>query len=277
MDQTTDGGYVLAGYTNSFAAGGMDVYLIKDTSPSRHDGGVISLDAPGDTVFTDSTYSPMATIRNFGTFSETFDVIAATGVYSDTVTLTNFPSRADTQITFAPWTVPSNDTTYTITVCTEVQNDADTTNDCAVKTIFAYNPVGIEEEESVVSNPFSVFRLYQNHPNPFLHSTTIRYAIPGIRGQGSGVSGEHITSVKLVIYDITGRLVETLVNEKQAQGSYQVAWAGGTGVSPVRSGIYFYRLQISQTPLGKSPAFGTPFNKGGKGDFTQTRKMILLR
>jgi flagellar hook assembly protein FlgD len=60
-------------------------------------------------------------------------------------------------------------------------------------------------------------------------------------------------NVELVIYDITGRLVEIIVDEKKEAGVYQVEWDG----KDQPSGIYFYRLQ--------------------SGDFTTTKKLILLK
>ena len=121
-------------------------------------------------------------------------------------------------------------------------------------------PVGVEEE-SDFRFPILDFRLMQNAPNPFHSSTFIRYQIPQppfIKG-GEG----DLQDVRLVIYDITGRLVETLVNESQESGVHRVLWDG----KDQKSGIYFYRLQISQSP----------FNKGDKGDFIETKKMVLLR
>ena len=76
--------------------------------------------------------------------------------------------------------------------------------------------------------------LLQNYPNPFNPTTEIRYEITGTRGQGSGVS-----DVKLVVYDILGREVQVLVNERKAPGSYSVTWNAGDAAS----GVYIYRLQ----------------------------------
>lgn len=97
--------------------------------------------------------------------------------------------------------------------------------------------VGNEEEITEVS----AFHLNQNYPNPFNPSTNISYSIP------------QTTDVSLKIYDVTGRLVSTLVNKRQASGSYDVnlnasAWA---------SGIYFYRIVA--------------------GDFIKTRKLTLIK
>lgn len=73
------------------------------------------------------------------------------------------------------------------------------------------------------------FELSQNYPNPFNPNTTITF---GLKNSG-------YTSLK--IFDVTGREVATLVNEKLNAGSYNVNW-DATGFS---SGAYFYRLQSS--------------------------------
>ncbi|NOX64303.1 MAG: T9SS type A sorting domain-containing protein, partial [Chlorobi bacterium] len=68
----------------------------------------------------------------------------------------------------------------------------------------------------------------------------------------AGVKGE-TSNTKLIIYDILGREVATLVNEKQQAGSYEVQF----NASNLTSGIYFYRLQ--------------------SGSFAESRKMILMK
>jgi hypothetical protein len=71
------------------------------------------------------------------------------------------------------------------------------------------------------------FFLYQNCPNPFNPTTTIRYELP------------EASNVKLQVFDLTGRLVETLVDENQPAGEYLIGW----NAQNVSSGIYFYRMQ----------------------------------
>ena len=88
--------------------------------------------------------------------------------------------------------------------------------------------------------------LQQNHPNPFNPQTTIAFAIKD-RGH-----------VRLAIYDVAGRLVRTLANESRASGAHEVTWDGrGNDGRPVASGVYLYRLTA--------------------GEFSQTRKMVLLK
>jgi hypothetical protein len=85
------------------------------------------------------------------------------------------------------------------------------------------------------------FALTQNYPNPFNPSTTIKYDLP-IESR-----------VSLKVFDILGREVATLVNEDQKAGYKSTVW-NGAGLA---SGIYYYRLQA--------------------GDFTATRKLLLLK
>jgi hypothetical protein len=88
--------------------------------------------------------------------------------------------------------------------------------------------------------------LEQNRPNPFNPTTTIDYAMAR-DGQ-----------VELSIYDVAGRRVRTLVNERQRADVYRVEWDGtNDGGQRVASGVYFYRIVA--------------------GKFTQTRKMVMLK
>ncbi len=79
--------------------------------------------------------------------------------------------------------------------------------------------------------------LQQNYPNPFNPSTTIQYTVAGARGQGLGSS-----EVRIVIYDVLGREVATLVDAPQAPGTYEVRFDG----SRLASGVYYYRLTAGQ-------------------------------
>ena len=83
--------------------------------------------------------------------------------------------------------------------------------------------------------------LYQNYPNPFNPRTVVSSRLPVV------------SNVKLVIYDLLGREVAVLVNERRAAGSYQDAF-DGNGLS---SGIYIYRLTA--------------------GTFVQSRKMLMIK
>jgi hypothetical protein len=96
--------------------------------------------------------------------------------------------------------------------------------------------------------------LYQSYPNPFSQSTEIQYWVPDIRyetkdqrpeSQKSHVSGL-MSKVSLKIYDLSGRVVQTLVNEPQKPGYYRVEWDGrDTGGRKVGTGIYFCTLKVN--------------------------------
>jgi hypothetical protein len=87
----------------------------------------------------------------------------------------------------------------------------------------------------------SEYKLYQNYPNPFNSTTNIKYQITNKKW------------VILKVYDILGKEIETLVNEKQSPGTYEVAFDG----SKYSSGIYFYRLATDE--------------------FKETKKLVLLK
>ena len=90
------------------------------------------------------------------------------------------------------------------------------------------------------------FALFQNYPNPFNPVTTIRYQIP-VR--------EH---VKMRIFDINGRLVNTLIDQFQSPGRYAIRWASDNSSGQrVASGIYLVHIEA--------------------GRFTSVRKIILLK
>ncbi len=82
----------------------------------------------------------------------------------------------------------------------------------------------------IVSTIPSVYKLYQTYPNPFNPLTKIKYELktPG--------------SIKLNVYNITGREIKTVVNEKQNAGVYEADFSATEYGSSISSGVYFYSL-----------------------------------
>jgi subtilisin-like proprotein convertase family protein len=104
---------------------------------------------------------------------------------------------------------------------------------------FKYSsPIAVGNESNLLPEKFI---LYQNYPNPFNPVTVIKYSVPGN------------AYVSLVIYDLLGREIKSLVNEYQQAGTYEVSW----NASSFASGVYIYRLSSE--------------------DYSETRKMILLK
>jgi len=89
-------------------------------------------------------------------------------------------------------------------------------------------------------------KLAQNYPNPFNPSTTIKF---DLREKGP---------VTLKVYNVAGQLVRTLVDDVRDAAAYSIVWDGRNNISSdVASGIYFYKMETR--------------------DFSQTRKMVILR
>ena len=90
------------------------------------------------------------------------------------------------------------------------------------------------------------FVLYPPYPNPFNPMTILSYDLP------------EDAFVSITIYDMLGRQVKTLINDQQTAGYRSTQWnAANNAGSPVSAGIYLYMIQA--------------------GDFSQTKKMVLLK
>ncbi len=100
------------------------------------------------------------------------------------------------------------------------------------------SPIGII---NITTSVPSQYKLSQNYPNPFNPVTKIRFALP------------KSSFAKIVIYDLLGREVETLVNEQLNSGTYEVDWYA----SKYSSGVYFYKLETE--------------------GFVEIKKMVLIK
>jgi flagellar hook assembly protein FlgD len=90
------------------------------------------------------------------------------------------------------------------------------------------------------------FFLHQNYPNPFNPTTTINYDLP------------EQAQVTLSIYNLLGKQIKTLVNQSQDAGNKIAMWDGTDDLGrQVSAGVYLYQIQA--------------------GEFSQTRKMLLLK
>ncbi|MFQ5636516.1 MAG: LamG-like jellyroll fold domain-containing protein, partial [bacterium] len=116
------------------------------------------------------------------------------------------------------------------------QNHGDIVGTVAISGIVT----SVDEEISEVTVP-EQFTLQQNYPNPFNPATTISYSLP---------KDSH---VKLTVFDVLGREVEVLVNQRQPAGQYKLNFEA----SRFPSGLYFYRIDT--------------------GTFRETRRMLLLK
>jgi photosystem II stability/assembly factor-like uncharacterized protein len=99
-------------------------------------------------------------------------------------------------------------------------------------------PIGIQPVSGIV--PEKIF-LHHNYPNPFNPITKIKFDIP------------KQSEVKIIVYDLLGREVSTLVNEQLKAGTYEVEWDG----SFYSSGVYFYTIEAD--------------------NFAETKKMVFIK
>ena len=127
-----------------------------------------------------------------------------------------------------PWTMPVDTWTNA-----EIKPDQETD---------PFTSTGIQDNQLT---PLT-YTLSQNYPNPFNPSTTISYEIP------------QSEKVSLVVYDILGQKVRTLVNKVVKSGVHEITWNGTNEAgNRMASGIYFYKLDA--------------------GSFSRTMKMVMLK
>jgi hypothetical protein len=109
--------------------------------------------------------------------------------------------------------------------------------------------VTIEEDKvtgAAAQNVPTQFALHEAVPNPFNPQTTLSFSLP---------SANH---VQLMIYDVSGRVVTTLLDENRGPGRHDVVWDGRDDLRRnVSSGVYFYRIKA--------------------GSFVETKRMVLVR
>ena len=102
---------------------------------------------------------------------------------------------------------------------------------------------GVDNDDEVI--PATVTTLLGNYPNPFNPSTTISYSI------------KDPALVQIVIYNVKGQKIRSLVNQTQTNGKYSVVWNGKDDKNqPVGSGVYYYRMSA--------------------GKYISSRKMLLV-
>ena len=110
--------------------------------------------------------------------------------------------------------------------------------------IFQFNDIEIDVDAETALP--GAFVLYQNYPNPFNPITTLRYDLP------------ENAMVTIMIYDIMGRRIKTLVNIDQTAGYRSIQWDATNDLGqPVSAGVYLYLIQAEE--------------------FRDTKKMVLMK
>jgi beta-glucosidase len=121
--------------------------------------------------------------------------------------------------------------------------------------VYGSSTTAVVSPEKTSERPVSCY-LYENFPNPFNPSTTIKYGLP------------RAYHVKLMVYNVLGELLATLVDHVEDPGYHAVPF----NASGLASGVYIYRLQVS-TPSGQAGTLPTD----SRQVFLATKKMLLLK
>ncbi len=186
--------------------------------------GPVSIDIP-DTLPADTTFNPQATVANFGTNTETFDVTCeifpelAPGAYFSTMRVTDLAPGDSMQVTFLPdFTFLTG--IYTARVYTKLIGDVNPANDTLEKVIVV-QAIGVDEGSSDISELF-MFRA----PTISRGEVQIELAV------------SEATKVDILVYDALGRLRKTLVSKRFSAGTHRI----NTNFN-LPAGVYFYNLK----------------------------------
>lgn len=282
--KTTGGGFVIAGQTNSFGAGGNDFYIVRidslgntcgnSTVPATISGTGGTLGSPTPTII---SQNPTVTSPTFSTGAGGILTIICSPLPPPAPNLVS-PANGSyyqTSTVRFTWYKSLYAATYRLQIALDSQftnlvfNDSTLTDSTIVianLTVNKYYWWRVNAKNTIGTSPYSTiwkfgtffvglnqlstdipkeFKLCSNYPNPFNPVTRIKFDIPPSPLERAGV--------RLIIYDILGRGITTLVNEQLRPGSYEIEFDG----TNYPSGIYYYTMNA--------------------GSFSQTKKMVLIK
>ncbi len=247
--QNSDGGYILAGYTSSFGAGGYDCWMVRfepdevptiDLSLTPHNPPIQIPASGGNLLFDATIINSTSSGMNFDAWTQ---VILPSGMtFGPLIQRNNLSIPAGATIMrvvtqTVPGGAPTGNYTYLGYVGDYPLNvlDSDQFNfeklagESAENTHQGWDISGWfgDDESASILNPS--FLILNSYPNPFNPSTALSYKL------------QAASKVKLAVYDITGREVATLVDGCLPEGAHHAIFDG----RELASGVYFARLKIN--------------------------------
>lgn len=242
VELTGDGGFLLAGGTASFGAGYTDAYLVKidadgNVAWEKTYGGAMDDRVYSICLAMDGTIMLTGTTDSYGAGKGDIYLIKANPLGAAIYTRTYGGSKTD----YGRMIFQEAATDY-ILVGESYSYSTGGSDVYVIKLDGTATPI-FEDDPNLLPSGYA---LAQNYPNPFNQSTSIEYVLP-----------RH-SAVSIVIYNILGQAVQEWHFDSQHAGAHVLRWDGyDNSGSETASGIYFYRFIA--------------------GDFTETKKMVLIK
>jgi len=244
VQQTIDGGYIIAGATHSFGLGFTDIWLIKtnsfgDTVWTKTFGGWNYDGAWSVQQTLDGGYIIAGATASFGAGSDDVWLIK-TNSFGDTLWTTTYGGIGGDRASCVQQTMDGG---YIVVGVTSSFGSGSSDiwlikTDGMGNTVTNMNIANLE----IPCN----YKLFQNYPNPFNSITSIKYEI------------QVLGRVQIDIYDISGKLVKQLFNENCQPGLYNITWDGSDQQNKlVATGIFYLRFTAK--------------------DYQSVRQMLLLK
>ncbi len=241
--QTTDGGYVITGYTESSGAERSDVWLIKTDASGIQEWNRIIGGSDLDEGYCVQQTSDGGYIITGHTFSYGAGSADVWVIKTDANGIQKWKRAIGGSNTDKGYCIQETSDGGCIIVGDTWSYGAGGYDIWLVR-IASETPVEIEPNLNIPNQ----FILYQPYPNPFNPSTKINYIVP-VKSK-----------ITLNVYNILGQKVVTLFNGIQQPGHHTITW----NATDVPSGIYFCRMS-ARSPMGQA------------NSFTQIQKLVLLR
>jgi hypothetical protein len=222
VQQTSDGGYIVAGSKSPLYSDNSDIYIIKTNSS-------------GDTLWTKTfggiDHEEGHSVRQTNDGGYIVAGISWDSNFNSDVYLLKTDSLANTIWTktfggiryYMRYSIQQTSGGGYIVAGSKTSLGAGDSDVWLIK-LAPESPTAIRSYDNQIPSNYSIS---QNYPNPFNPSTTIKYSVP------------KVSFVTIKIYDVLGSEVATLLNEEKPVGTYELSWSAAN----LSSGVYFYQLK----------------------------------